>query len=46
VDNLFAPPAFANPDLASEAREGTDLRFDVSVTYRPLPAPDPGEAQP
>jgi Tfp pilus assembly protein PilN len=46
VDNLFAHPAFANPDLASEAREGTDLRFDVSVTYRPLPAPDPSEAQP
>ena len=46
VDNLFAHPAFANPDLASEAREGSDLRFDVSVTYRPRPAPAALEAQP
>ena len=30
--------AFANPDLASEAREGEDLRFELSVTYRPRAA--------
>ncbi len=45
VDNLFGHPAFANPDLASEAREGQDLRFEVSVSYRPQPATaDPADA--
>ncbi len=36
VDNLFAHPAFAEPNLVSEAREDTGLlRFEVTVQYQP-----------
>jgi Tfp pilus assembly protein PilN len=36
VDRLFAHPAFAEPDLEQERREnGEELRFTLTVTYRP-----------
>ncbi|HXO20732.1 MAG TPA: hypothetical protein VOA87_12515 [Thermoanaerobaculia bacterium] len=39
VDNLFAHPAFAEPDLSRESRELTGLiRFDLQVGYRPAQA--------
>jgi hypothetical protein len=39
VDNLFAHPAFAEPNLASEQREDDGLvRFELSVQYLPDPA--------
>jgi Tfp pilus assembly protein PilN len=38
VDNLFVQPAFANPNLASEARQDSGLvKFELSVQYQPKP---------
>jgi Tfp pilus assembly protein PilN len=35
VDNLFAHPAFSNPNLESEERQDTGwLRFDITVQYQ------------
>lgn len=36
VDNLFAHPAFAEPNLARESRQrGGNISFDLTVTYYP-----------
>jgi Tfp pilus assembly protein PilN len=44
VDNLFAHPAFADPNLIREEREENDLvRFELSVQYIPG-GPPPGAA--
>lgn len=40
IDAFFAHPAFSEPKLARETREGAELQFDLAVTYRP-PAPEP-----
>jgi Tfp pilus assembly protein PilN len=38
VDNMFAHPAFAEPNLQSEEREDSGLvRFDLVVQYQPNP---------
>jgi Tfp pilus assembly protein PilN len=42
MDNLFAHPSFANPDLTRERRADGLTRFDLTVVYRPGDAP-PGE---
>ena len=46
VDNLFVQPAFANPNLASEARQDSGLvKFELSVQYQPRPAVRPRSQQ-
>lgn len=35
VDALFADPAFTDPDLSREARQGGEVAFSLSVTYLP-----------
>jgi Tfp pilus assembly protein PilN len=43
VDNLFAHPAFAEPDLLREERQDNDLvRFELTVQY--IPGRPPGSA--
>jgi Tfp pilus assembly protein PilN len=45
VDNLFAHPAFAEPNLASEAREDNgQLKFELTVQYQPNPQRRTGTA--
>jgi Tfp pilus assembly protein PilN len=45
VDNLFAHPAFAEPNLASEQREDNgQLKFEVTVQYLPNPSRRAGSA--
>jgi hypothetical protein len=49
VDNLFAHPAFANPDLTRQERvdeEGNLLKFEVTVQYIPGGAPQAIEEVP
>jgi Tfp pilus assembly protein PilN len=42
VDNLFAHPAFEEPDLSHESREENDLvKFEVQVRYLPSGTPQP-----
>lgn len=42
VDNLFAHPAFNEPDLSHEAREENDfVKFEVQVRYLPDGPPQP-----
>lgn len=46
VDNMFAHPAFDDPDFTREARDEENedvVRFDVRVTYLPGAAARPGE---
>jgi len=41
VDNLFAHPAFSEPNLENEEREDSGLlRFDLTVQYEPSPPTD------
>jgi len=42
VDNLFAHPAFSEPNLENEEREDSGLlRFDLTVQYQPNAPTDP-----
>jgi Tfp pilus assembly protein PilN len=42
VDNLFAHPAFEDPDLSHDSREDNGLvKFDIQVKYLPAGTPHP-----